>query len=145
VATQFANTNKTSATNFIKEKVHKKLFSTLTSRLNSLTNNGSNIPDTLNNTSTLKTEFFRLFAAEILLLASLFNCKADTDSKDDQETVESLIFSSPGSSIPDQLIQILARTEIIDPLLLAALCKLCIAMFSMSNFEDCPENLEFLI
>jgi hypothetical protein len=79
IVTEFASMNKTSATNFIKEKVHNRLFSTIQSRLSSLINNGSCVPDDLNNTSNLDIEFFRLFSSEIKLLTSLFNCKSETD------------------------------------------------------------------
>jgi hypothetical protein len=95
---EFSAKNRTSATNLIKEKVDKRLYNNITSRVSRLTNNGSCIPDDLNNTSNLKTEFFRLFSAEIRVLASLFNSKKENE--EDEKLIESLLFTSANASIP---------------------------------------------
>ena len=98
VVMEFSAKNRTSATNLIKEKVDKGLYNNITSRVSRLTNNGSCIPDDLNNTSNLKTEFFRLFSAEIRVLASLFNSKKENE--EDEKLIESLLFTSANASIP---------------------------------------------
>lgn len=131
------------ATILIKEKVHNILKNTIENRLSELSKNKSAVPQDQQNESDLDTNFFKRFAAEIELLAALFNT-----------TEKRLIFEGllenqvssgePIRNIPFTLVRILSRKDIIDPLLLTSLCKLALAMLyqkEISNKKDLLKDI----
>jgi hypothetical protein len=108
----------------IKERVYDLVRKKLDQRYNRLMSNGSTVPaDTLNH-SKLDLNFFRFFAEEIETVASLFNTQLEI-------LVLELLKGSDGrigGSLSFILIKSLAIAELLDPLLLTALCKLTHAM-----------------